>query len=276
MCESCWVLIAKADDDEFLDSLDLNHAERAVLNELYKQGESRVTEILELQGKELLAAILELSEELQVDPDELARLIEDVQSGELFQVKFIEAIQEAFAPLFQYAGETELKALDESKVWAVENTAAARFTSQLEDLVPSMNDTTKDVMLRSLERAIAEGATPSERALLVQEVSRTAAEGEEGPFSMQRAQRVARTFSTAAANGGKLEGWRQSEIAKGKRWRSAAGTRTRKSHRKANNQVVPLEKPFDVGDSKLMHPGDPAGESKEIVNCRCSMQLVID
>ncbi|WP_433943377.1 phage minor head protein [Paenibacillus sp. SN-8-1] len=276
MCESCWALIVKADDDDFLDSLDLNHTERAVLEELYKQGESKVNGILELQGKELLAAILELSEELQVDPDELSKVIEEVQLSDLFQGKFIEAVQDAFTPLFQYAGETELQALDETKVWAVKNTSAARFTHQLEDLVPSMNDTTKSVMLRSFERAIAEGETPSERALLVQEVSRTAADGEEGPFSMKRAQTISRTMSTAAANGGKVEGWKQSEVVKSKKWRSAAGSRTRKSHRKANHQVVLLDEPFIVGDSKLMYPGDPSGEAKEIVNCRCTVQSVLD
>ncbi|WP_258377796.1 hypothetical protein [Paenibacillus illinoisensis] len=38
------------------------------------------------------------------------------------------------------------------------------------------------------------------------EISAMAATGEDDPFSMQRAQRLSRTMSTAAANGGKLEG----------------------------------------------------------------------
>ena len=63
MCESCWELIAKADDDEFLDSLELTYVERQLLEELYKQGEERIMEILELQGKALQDAIAELSED---------------------------------------------------------------------------------------------------------------------------------------------------------------------------------------------------------------------
>ncbi|UOK65349.1 phage head morphogenesis protein [Paenibacillus sp. OVF10] len=110
----------------------------------------------------------------------------------------------------------------------------------------------------------------------MQEISAIATTGEDGPFSMVRAQRISRTMSTAAANGGKLEGWKQSEIAKGKKWRSAAGKRTRKTHQKANGQVVALDKPFKVGSSMLMYPGDPAGGAKEIVNCRCTMQLVLE
>ncbi|MEE4566313.1 phage minor head protein [Paenibacillus polymyxa] len=276
MCESCWALIAKADDDEFLDSLELSYVERKVLEELYKQGEDRITEILELQGQALHDAISELNEDALGDIGELGKVLIALHTTDVFAELFEQAIQEAFEPLFHLAGETELSALDKEKVWSTSNKAAGRFTKKLKKLVPDMNKASTDVLLRSFGKAIEEGATPSERALLVQEVSAQAASGEDGPFSMQRAQRVSRTMSTAAANGGKLEGWKQSEIAKGKKWRAAGGTRTRKSHRKANGQIVPLDEPFIVGDSKLMYPGDPTGEAKEIVSCRCTMQLVLD
>ncbi|MGG4207028.1 phage minor head protein [Paenibacillus jamilae] len=272
MCEFCWTLIAKADDDEFLDSLELSYVERKVLEELYKQGEDRITEILELQGQALHDAISELSEDALGDIGELGKVLIALHTTDVFAELFEQAIQEAFEPLFHLAGETELVVLDKEKVWTTGNKVAGRFTKKLKKLVPDMNKASTDVLLRSFGKAIEEGATPSERALLVQEVSAQAASGEDGPFSMQR---VSRTMSTAAANGGKLEGWKQSEIAKGKKWRSAAGTRTRKSHRKANGQVVPLDEPFKVGDSKLMYPGDPSGEAKEIVNCRCTMQFVL-
>lgn len=276
MCEACWTLIAKADDNEFLDSLELTYVERKVLEQLYKQGEERIIEILELQGEALQDAIAELSEESLGDIGELAKVLISLHTSEVFSDMFEEAVQEAFEPLFQLAGESELMELDREKVWNTKNKAAKEFVKNIRDLVPDMNTASTDTLLRSFEKAIDEGKTPSERAILVQEISAQAADGDEGPFSMQRAQRISRTMSTAAANGGKLEGWKQSEVAKGKKWRSAAGSRTRKSHRKANGQVVPLDKPFKVGSSKLMYPGDPAGEAKEIVNCRCTMQLVMD
>jgi len=276
MCEACWTLIAKADDDEFLDSLELTYVERKVLEQLYKQAEERIMEILELQGEALQDAIAELSEESLGDIGELAKVLISLHTSEVFSDMFEQAIQEAFEPLFHLAGESELVALDDAKIWSTKNKAAREFVKEIRELVPDMNTASTDTLLRSFEKAIDEGKTPSERALLVQEISAQAAEGEDGPFSMQRAQRISRTMSTAAANGGKLEGWKQSEVAKGKKWRSAAGTRTRKSHRKANGQVVALDKPFKVGDSKLMYPGDPAGGAKEIVNCRCTMQLVMD
>lgn len=276
MCESCWALIAKADDDEFLDSLELTYAERAVLEELYKQGEDKIAEILEMQGQELRDAIRDLSENVLVDIGELGKVLVALTTSEVFSELFEQAVNDAFVPLFHLAGETELVELDKEKVWSTSNKAAGRFAKKLKKLVPDMNMTSTDILLNSFGNAIEEGATPAERVLLVQEIANQATEGEEGPFSMQRAQRVSRTMSTAATNGGKLEGWKQSEVAKGKKWRSAAGTRTRKSHRKANGQVVDLDKPFKVGKSKLMYPGDPAGEAKEIVNCRCTMQLVLN
>ncbi|MCM3206399.1 phage minor head protein [Paenibacillus illinoisensis] len=276
MCEACWGLIAKADDDEFLDSLELTYVERQLLEELYKQSEERIMEILELQGQELQEAISELTEESLGDIGELGKVLIALHATDVFDDLFEEAVQEAFEPLFQLAGESELLELDTEKVWSTKNKAAKEFVKEIRSLVPDMNQSSTDTLLRSFEKAIEEGNTPSERALLVQEISALAATGEDGPFSMQRAQRISRTMSTAAANGGKLEGWKQSAIAKGKKWRSAAGTRTRKTHRKANGQVVDLDQQFKVGNSKLMYPGDPAGSPKEIVNCRCTMIVQLD
>jgi SPP1 gp7 family putative phage head morphogenesis protein len=274
MCDQCLYLIAKADDDDFLDSLDLNHAERALLEKLYKEGEESIADILELQGKALDEAIQELSDELAVDEKELWKVILQVQAGEFFQEKFEQAVYNAFMPLFYLAGESEAVGINEAAKWEQENKAAAKFAQRLKKLVPAMNETSADHMLRAFKRAIEQGKTPSERATLVKEVSKQAAKGEEGPFSMNRAVTISRTLSTAAANGGKLEGWKQSGLVKKKRWRAANNKRTRKDHREANGQMVDIDKPFVVGGEKLMYPGDPAGSAKQIVKCRCTMQAV--
>lgn len=47
MCESCWELIVKVDDDEFLDSFELMFVECKLFEELYKQGEDWIMEIFE-------------------------------------------------------------------------------------------------------------------------------------------------------------------------------------------------------------------------------------
>jgi hypothetical protein len=276
MCRECLVLIAKADDDEYLDSLDLRNVDRKTLETLYKAGEDAIAELLKLQGTELDAAIQELSDELAADPDELLKVILQVQNGETFQKVFEDTLHAAFRPLFDLAGESEAIAVNEDAKWKIENKAAAAFTKKLSKLVPSLNETVQSQLLTAFEGAIMEGKTPAERATLVKEISRQAADGEEGPFSMTRAVRISRTLTTAAANGGKVEGWKQSGVVQGKRWRSANNKRTRKSHRRADGQVRPLDKPFKVGKSELMYPGDPSGPAAEIIHCRCTMQAVFD
>lgn len=274
MCDQCIYLIAKADDDQFLDSLDLSYVERSLLEKLYRDGEDCIADILEKQGMALHEAIQELSDELLVDEKELWKVLLDIRSGDYFQTKFEQAVYDAFLPLFHVAGESEAINLNEQAKWEVKNKAASQFTKKLKKLVPAMNDTSSDQMIHAFQDAIKQGKTLQERAKLVKEISKQAANGEDGPFSMERAVRITRTLSTAAANGGKLEGWKQSGVIKKKRWRSANNKRTRKDHKAANGQVVDIDKPFRIGGEKLMHPGDLNGSAKQIIHCRCTIQLV--
>lgn len=56
-----------------------------------------------------------------------------------------------------------------------------------------------------------------------------------------------------------------------KQWGSILDNRTRASHVDADTQQQPLNKPFEVGGAKLMHPGDTSlgAPLSEICNCRC-------
>jgi GNAT superfamily N-acetyltransferase len=85
-----------------------------------------------------------------------------------------------------------------------------------------------------------------------------------------RATRIARTESTAAWNSGALAALAE-EGRTHKRWLATKDPRTRESHRLANGQVVPLARPFRVGESLLMMPGDPAAPPWETINCRCTV-----
>jgi uncharacterized protein with gpF-like domain len=64
-----------------------------------------------------------------------------------------------------------------------------------------------------------------------------------------------------------------------KRWISTARGNTRDSHISAHrryfNDPIPINQPFRVGRSDLMYPGDPRGEAKETVNCRCTMATIV-
>lgn len=90
--------------------------------------------------------------------------------------------------------------------------------------------------------------------------------------------RNARTATTSAENGGRLDTYRQAEqmgINIQKQWIATHDGRTREEHILADGQVVDVDKPFNVGGDKLMYPGDPAGQGWNIYNCRCTQIAVI-
>lgn len=57
-----------------------------------------------------------------------------------------------------------------------------------------------------------------------------------------------------------------------KEWRAILDSRTRATHVIANGQVVPIDQPFEVGDSFLQFPRDTSlgAQIDEIANCRCT------
>jgi len=93
---------------------------------------------------------------------------------------------------------------------------------------------------------------------------------DEGDWAV-RATRIARTEATAAWNSGALAALAE-EGRTHKRWVAHKDSnRTRESHRLADGQVVPLSRPFKVGESLLMTPGDPSAPPWEVINCRCTV-----
>lgn len=54
-----------------------------------------------------------------------------------------------------------------------------------------------------------------------------------------------------------------------KQWRRSGKLHSRVSHDAADGQIQPVDEPFIIGGVKLMHPRDPAGPLREIINCGC-------
>ena len=60
-----------------------------------------------------------------------------------------------------------------------------------------------------------------------------------------------------------------------KAWLATGDSRTRISHLRAHNQVVPVNQPFILGSgAKAMYPLDPNLPAEESINCRCRMATV--
>lgn len=90
-----------------------------------------------------------------------------------------------------------------------------------------------------------------------------------------RAERIARTETIAAYNGGAYAALvaesNVSGIAFNKRWFATDDDRTRPTHDVADGQVRGLYEPFTVGGVPMMFPGDPTAPPRETVNCRCTL-----
>lgn len=57
-----------------------------------------------------------------------------------------------------------------------------------------------------------------------------------------------------------------------KSWLATSDARTRPTHRRAegDNDAIPLDQPFRVGEAELEYPGSD-GPADEVINCRCSV-----
>lgn len=136
------------------------------------------------------------------------------------------------------------------------------------------NKVAKDIMWnkRKIRSAITQGILQGEDipkiANRLQSVAR---------MNNRIATRNARTFITAAENGGRQYGMEYAEsigVKLQKRWLATLDSRTRHSHAILDGETIPLDGKFSNG---LRFPADvDAGNPDEIFNCRCSLISVVD
>lgn len=127
-------------------------------------------------------------------------------------------------------------------------------------------DTDRDDVLDAINGGLAEGLGTEEIARNIRKVSQLT------PF---RAATVARTETHAAATFGSIESVRQAErelgVVMNKEWLATKDDRTRPEHLAADGQQVETAGKFVVGGEMMDRPGDTAGSSANVVNCRCAI-----
>ncbi len=133
--------------------------------------------------------------------------------------------------------------------------------------VANITDTTRDDVRVLITRGVSEGLSEKEIAANIRELA---------PFrGGSRAQTIARTETHTAGNVAAFGTADATGIKFDKVWISAKNERTRKTHKDADGQRVPMGKPFTVGGAKLMYPSDHRGPAREVINCRCAVSYVI-
>jgi uncharacterized protein with gpF-like domain len=129
----------------------------------------------------------------------------------------------------------------------------------------SIFETTKDVLITTLNKAIDEGWG----------VDKTVAALEELDLSSNQAARIVRTEITRAANAGVSAASQTFPFEQVKEWLAAHDDRTRHAHMRLDGVTVNEDDVFiDEDGNELRFPGDPLSAPETTINCRCSMAVV--
>lgn len=86
--------------------------------------------------------------------------------------------------------------------------------------------------------------------------------------------RNARTMTTSAQNGGRIDSYKRAEgmgIKILQQWLATLDSRTRHEHRLLDGQKRKVGEAFEVEGEKIFFPGDPAAEPYLTYNCRCTL-----
>lgn len=86
-----------------------------------------------------------------------------------------------------------------------------------------------------------------------------------------RAVRIARTEVISASNLSSQAGALATGVALDKKWITYLDDKTRESHIAMNGETIDINETFSNG---LEVPGDPSGDSEEVINCRCAVGYV--
>ena len=134
--------------------------------------------------------------------------------------------------------------------------------------VTEIVNTTKKLAEKTIRQALTlanEGASIDK----IQKSIKTSIESEGGLMSAGRARTIARTEVISASNTATHEAVRQSGAKVEHKWLTG-GSNIRDTHIAAEAQGwIPFDQPFQVGDYRMMHPGDPSGGAEEVINCKC-------
>jgi HK97 family phage portal protein len=153
------------------------------------------------------------------------------------------------AELAKEAGEDALDMIAPAEDFSVAKMEKV-LRKRAEMLADSVNGTTLESLTGTIAEGIDAGEGIGEMTDRIQSVY--------SDLSDYRAERIARTETTASNNEGFIEAYKQSGVATHKEWIAVMDERTRPEHAALNGEVVPLDSKFS---NNLTYPQEP--------NCRC-------
>lgn len=180
---------------------------------------------------------------------------------------FREAIRPVFVEFVEDAGQAAADDLGIGISFDVSDPNVVRFLERkAQNYAKRINETT----YQQIKETLADGIEAGEGIDALAERVQTTMGGR-----IRDAEMIARTESTAAANGGTQLSWEQSGVVRQKGWIATLDSRVRPTHRDAHGQVVPLRGLFRVGAATGPSPGNMSSAA-ESDNCRCTMVAMLD
>lgn len=149
-----------------------------------------------------------------------------------------------------------------------------RVARELQDYAEGAWNETSETMVEEIADSLRDA---HDDGLGVPEMERILREEVFPEMRGYEAERAARTSATGAAGRGAVSSIRDAG-APGKEWLATGPpyNRTRRAHREADGQVVPVGSKFTVDGEELWWPGDPRASLDNIINCRCGAAPVWD
>lgn len=134
--------------------------------------------------------------------------------------------------------------------------------------VNQITDTTRNKIKKLFEFYLLQGNSEIDVKIIIDELYSS-------EFMNTRTKIISNTEVTAASNYGALMAAKQSGIKLNKTWVFVNDIMVRDTHHNMDGYpAIGLDDYFIVGNSMMRYPGDPNGEAKEIINCRCRLRFI--
>lgn len=140
--------------------------------------------------------------------------------------------------------------------------------------ITSIADTTRDHVIRMIDRGFQEGLGQDGTGKLIRDVAPR--------LSRARANLIARTETHNAANYGSVQAAKETGLTLRKEWIAALDERTRFQHSALSGKIVAADEKFSAPAIRddpaylIAHPGDEDAPAFATINCRCALAWVTE
>ena len=189
---------------------------------------------------------------------------------------FAGIISKSYRPRKKAAGLRETKAVFENVRPMWDNWVATAVASQVTEIDATTQAEIQAVIVSGLDQGLTYATIAGMVRQMYEVTDAGVLPGDYQTNYQYRPMLISRTETgIASAKGAHMEAQslnadlRELGIELQKRWVCVLDSRSRPDHAKMNGQILPLDQPWSVGGTMMMHPKDISGGAANVCNCRC-------